>query len=807
MRQLFGLLVVILSFGVVTQAQGQSAASDDAALTVQKIMQDPKTWIGAWPRNAFWTEDGSKLYFNWNPQGAFPSDSLFSVSPTDTQPRQVSFEERYNLSPRFSGWQHGKHIYDAAFNRKVYSKNGDVFLYDRTSNEATRLTRTRDSESSPRFSAQKNAVIFEQEDNLFHIDLNTGMIGQLTDLRSGQESKETAPTPKAAFLEEQQLALFEHVRDDEEQKELREKASARNQRFENPPPTFYAGRKSVRNLSLDPTERFVSFILSSSAPNRTSTVVQDYVTSSGYATDLTARPKVGGIPGTTELYIQDLERDTTYKIDLHQLDGSYDVPAYKLEEDKSDIKADSLANRRALIPAYVDWNAKEATAVVHVRAQDNKDRWIALLDPENGALKLLDRQHDEAWIAGPGISRFRFGVSEGWLPDNQHYYFQSEESGYSHLYLVDTATGDKKTLTAGQFEVFNPMLSRDGSTWYFTSSEGSPFERHFYKMALMGGTRTRLTDMAGNNQVALAPDEETMGNLYSYSNVPPEIYLKSSTEKAQQITFSTTDAWQDYAWRDPEIIHFKASDGVSVPARMYAPENPNGAAVLFVHGAGYLQNVHKWWSSYFREYMFHNLLADQGYTVLDVDYRASAGYGRDWRTAIYRYMGGRDLQDYVDASKHLQSTKNIDPERIFIYGGSYGGFITLMALFNEPAHFGGGAALRSVTDWAHYNHGYTSNILNTPAEDSLAYTRSSPIYFAEGLEDPLLIAHGMVDTNVHFQDVVRLAQRLIKLGKEDWEMALYPVESHGFQEPASWTDEYRRILKLIEQSVGPDREE
>ena len=241
-----------------------------------------------------------------------------------------------------------------------------------------------------------------------------------------------------------------------------------------------------------------------------------------------------------------------------------------------------------------------------------------------------------------------------------------------------------------------------------------------------------------------------------------------------------------------------------MPARVYEPENPNGAAVLFVHGAGYLQNVHQWWSSYFREYMFHNMLADMGYVVLDVDYRASAGYGRDWRTAIYRHMGGRDLQDYVDASQYAQETYDIDAERVFIYGGSYGGFITLMALFNEPEHFGGGAALRSVTDWAHYNHGYTSNILNTPATDSLSFALSSPINFAEGLEDPLVILHGMIDTNVQFQDVVRLAQRLIELGKEDWEMAVYPVAGHGFTEPASWTDEYRRILKLIEETVGPN---
>jgi len=220
-----------------------------------------------------------------------------------------------------------------------------------------------------------------------------------------------------------------------------------------------------------------------------------------------------------------------------------------------------------------------------------------------------------------------------------------------------------------------------------------------------------------------------------------------------------------------------------------------------VHGAGYLQNSHKWWSSYFREYMFHNLLADKGFTVLDLDYRASSGLGRDWRTAIYRYMGGKDLDDQVDGARWLVEQHGIDPRRIGIYGGSYGGFITLMAMFTVPDVFAAGAALRPVTDWAHYNHFYTSGILNIPQEDTIAYQRSSPIYHAAGLKGALLICHGMVDVNVHFQDAVRLVQRLIELKKENWELAVYPVEDHGFREPTSWMDEYRRILKLFETTL------
>ena len=197
----------------------------------------------------------------------------------------------------------------------------------------------------------------------------------------------------------------------------------------------------------------------------------------------------------------------------------------------------------------------------------------------------------------------------------------------------------------------------------------------------------------------------------------------------------------------------------------------------------------------------HNLLADKGFTVLDMDYRASAGYGRDWRTGIYRYMGGRDLDDHVAGADFLKKEHGIDARRIGIYGGSYGGFITLMAMFTRPGVFAAGAALRPVTDWAAYNHGYTANILNEPATDSLAYRRSSPIYHAAGLQGHLLICHGMVDVNVHFQDVVRLVQRLIELKKENWELAVYPVEDHAFTEPSSWTDEYRRILKLFEEQL------
>ena len=455
--------------------------------------------------------------------------------------------------------------------------------------------------------------------------------------------------------------------------------------------------------------------------------------------------------------------------------------------------------------AVAGWNDAGSSALVFVWSRDYTARHLLRVDADSARVRSLDVLRDTAWVGGPCDG------CGGWLAGDAGVWLISEADGYSHLYTLDADGGNRRQRTRGKWEVLAAELTADRSQWLLHTSEASPYERHAYLMSVTEGSTSRpavqpssrLTSEAGGHTVVLSPDGTRLADVFSTANRPPELFLRPARPGAggSQLTTSPTPQWLGYRWLTPEIVSIPASDGVPVPARIYRPADvgarPNGAAVIFVHGAGYLHNVHNYWSSYFREYQFHHLLASRGFVVLDVDYRGSAGYGRDWRTAIYRHMGGRDLQDQVDASKYLQRSMGIEPERIGIYGGSYGGFITLMALFTEARSFGAGAALRSVTDWAHYNHPYTAEILNEPQEDSVAFRRSSPIYFAEGLEDPLLMLHGMVDVNVHFQDIVRLVQRLIELGKTDWDLAVYPVEDHGFVRPDSWTDEYRRILELF----------
>lgn len=781
--------IILLFLGCLTL---QFSFAQQSELTVEKIMQDP-SWMGTFPSRIQWGEHSENIYFNYN-QDNDPSDSLYRISIQDPENiEKVHWTEEQQMLPSYGS-------YNDARTRKLYTRNNQLLIYNMKNREEKELLDLGSRISNPEFLADEHLISFIFDDNAYLYNRENGSIEKLTNIRSGEKSKEeeTTASEKDEWIREENLGLLQVV---QERTEKQKKSEAFRDMTREPEAfTYYTGRKRVSNLTVSPDARFVTFNLVTRGEND-GTDVPDYVDASGYTLNLPARSKVGEDQTEVELAIYNLKKDTVYLANQDELPGITDLPDYTADYPDRDWEE----KVREVIPSRAYFSEDGRKAVVSIRSKDNKDRWISQLDLESAEFNTLDRQRDEAWIAGPGLGYSFGGGTFGWLPDNRHIYFQSEESGYSHLYILDVESGTKTQLTSGDFEVFDPFLSNDNTHWYLTTSEVHPGERHFYRMPVMGGDMEKLTHMTGNNEVSLSPDEKYMAIKYSYSNTPWELYLKETSADAEtrKLTSGQSEEFESYDWREPELVQFEAEDGAMVPARLYKPEESvkNDAAVVFVHGAGYLQNAHKWWSSYFREYMFHNLLTDLGYTVIDIDYRGSAGYGRDWRTGIYRHMGGKDLSDQVDGVNYLIEEHGIDPEKVGIYGGSYGGFITLMGLFNEPETFTSGAALRSVTDWAHYNHGYTSNILNEPSQDPIAYRRSSPIYFAEGLEGHLLIAHGMVDVNVHFQDVVRLAQRLIELRKENWEMAVYPVEDHGFVEPTSWMDEYKRILKLFNQTL------
>jgi dipeptidyl aminopeptidase/acylaminoacyl peptidase len=791
------LVTTLLLTGLPSVLMGQTSAqvepdvarAFDFPLTIQSIMQGP-AHVGNSPSGLRWSVDSEWLYFRWGVGGGEWDDTpeLFRISASGGEPEKVPDEMTDSVAFFTSG---GDLSRDGR--RRVASINGDLYLIESDPFRVRQLTETDEAESGPIFSGDESAVFFGQGGNLFEMGLDEAMVRQITDIRQGPAPGEPSEEEgQKAFLVDQQAELFEFIRRRKEAREERE-AAQEEAAAEETEPTYLAQGERAGNPILNPGATHAIITASQPAQGTQRTIVPNWITESGYTEDLNVRTKVGDTPGTSRVGLLELATGKVQWMDLNPLDEDEEntATAGDIEESGPDLAFASFSG----------WNDAGTYGLLTSSSFDREWRWIYAVNAASGNLTLLDVLQDEAWVGGP-CSRCM-----GWLPGSDRAYFVSEATGYSHVYAVNADGTEKVQLTEGPWEVLQLQIPQGADHFVLHSNEGSPFNQHISTMRFDGSRRTAITVGDGSFQATLSPDGERVAFVHSVSNRPGELFLADFEPQSEmtQITTSPTEEWLAFPWIKPEIVRFPARDGAQVPARIYRPADlgvePNGAAVLFVHGAGYLHNVHNYWSTYFREYMFNHFLAANGYTVLDVDYRGSAGYGRDWRTGIFRWMGGKDLSDHTDGVSYLVREEGIDADRIGLYGGSYGGFITLMALFTEPDVFKSGAALRSVTDWAHYNHGYTSNILNQPQDDAEAYEKSSPIYFAENFKGHLVMAHGMVDTNVHFSDVVRLAQRLIELGKDNWEMAVYPVESHGFVVPSSWTDEYRRIFELFERTL------
>jgi len=763
-------------------------------------MRGPQLY-GYEPAGIRWSYDSRTIYFQWkkySDKTIAPMDT-YAVSRDGSNLRKLSDEEIKTLPPALGDTTRDQRL-------TVYANTGDLFLYDNTTGKTQQLTKTADGEANPRFTQDGKRVSFTRGGNLYVMSLENGILVQVTDIRAAATATTAAPatggrggfgggrgqgggrggapaaggtaqeqrgTESQEYLKKEQRELIGVVR---ERVEMRE-AQQKKQEAENPRKPFnLQARQSAGPLQLTPDEKYViASVFETPATAAKNTIVPNFVSDSGYTEEIPGRTNVGDSQGTSRLAILNAETGEVKWVDHGQ---------------KKEVQLG--------LPVWSDDGKK---AVVSGRSADNKDRWIFVLDPATAKATVLVNIHDDAWVGGP------MGTVNalGWMKNDREVYFISEKTGYAHLYAVASEGGEPRALTSGKWEVWNVRQSKDKSKFWIVANAEGPSDQYVYEMPGDGGALVKLSKAPGKHTAFPSPDEKWIADVYSYTNKPPDLYLQEARPQQEltRLTTSPNPEFSQYAWKDVPIVMVPSRDGTQVPARLFKPANYHrgGPAVVFVHGSGYLQNVDHKWSTYSHEYLFHHFLEEHGYLVLDVDYRGSAGYGRDWRTAIYRHMGGKDLDDAVDTAKFAVLQYGTDPKKIGIYGGSYGGFLTLMAMFTAPDTFAAGAALRPVTDWAAYNHGYTSDILNLPQTDAEAYRKSSPIFFAEGLKGALLICHGMVDTNVEFQDSVRLIQRLIELHKENWSVAPYPVEDHTFVQPSSWADEYKRIFKLFETNL------
>jgi Tol biopolymer transport system component len=557
MKKLFTLFLLA---GGITGTYAQKLEK----LTIENIMRDPK-WMGTSPTNIAWSADSKKIYFTWNMESE-GRDALYGITTTDLKPQRISLEERKNLANADgSGGRRGgfggpsADAWNSKHTLKLIEKDGDIFIQEAKTGKLTQLTATVDRESNPTFSADDTHVFFLRGDNAFSVKLNGGELVQLTNfthnapgaalpaataaLGGGQgggrrgsgglgqgggrgASRDGAQggTPQDKWLRNEQTQLFDVLKSRAQE----ERAAAADRRALAGTPAKHmrelpAEDKTLGGVVVSPDGRFVTYRLTKQPEGVKTTIVPNYVTASGYTEDIINRTKVGAPLATTESFVYDTQRDTVYNISIKEIPGIKDLPDYVKDYPGQLAERKKLNEDRKVTIQSPNWSDDGKTAVVIVSAQDYKDRWIMKLDAETGKLSLLDRQRDEAWIAGPGIAGF--GGSSGWL-DNSRFFFQSEASGYSHLYVVDVNTGKKTQLTSGKWEVSGLHLSNDKKTFYFSANMDHPGVADYYRIPVTGGAPVKLTSMRGGNEVELSPDEKWLAIRYSYTNKPYELYLQ-----------------------------------------------------------------------------------------------------------------------------------------------------------------------------------------------------------------------------------------------------------------------------------------
>ena len=781
---------VALALSALLACSPTVSMADGFPLNLQQIMEDP-SWIGPAVETPYWTTDSQHIVYALK-QDASPQRRLFQVAHvqvarSDTAAKPIEDTELAALDG-------AQPVFDTERRRALMVKNGDLFLRTLDDGTLRQLTRSEAEESQPGFMTD-GRVMFRVGTDWFTLELASGLIAPATRLRTTPDPQEAKPDDLAAL----QLRLIGTLA---REKSWRDGAAERDAALakQSPhglPAEVFLGDVKLVSTVLSPDGRWLLAVTEDpKADSGRLGKMPTYVTESGYEDSEEVRVRVGrNLPIAQQLLRVDLQGGRVETLDFAVLPG---IAVDPLADLRKQADKPALEGPRALRVNAIEFARDGSRAAVMLRAVDNKDRWIVEVQADEG-LQLRHRLTDPAWI--------NWGFNEfGWLPDNRTLWYLSEEDGHAHFY---TREGQRKAKqhTRGNFEVSAPQISADGKHVYLLGNRAWPGDYEVYRLDLGNDQLTELTALDGVESFQLSPDQSQILVSWSASYLPTQIaVLPALGGETRPLTDTRSAEFKAVDWLAPRYVQVPSKHGAGATwGKFYRPATLEPGKrypiVMFVHGAGYLQNVSARYPAYFREQMFHNLLVSQGYLVLDLDYRASEGYGRDWRTAIYRQMGHPELEDYLDGIDWLVEQQQGDRERVGIYGGSYGGFMSFMAMFRAPEAFKAGAALRPVTDWTSYNHDYTANILNTPDIDPEAYRRSSPIEYADGLQGHLLIAHGMIDNNVMYQDSVRLAQRLIELRKDHWELASYPLERHAFVHPEAWYDEYRRIHQLFERTL------
>jgi len=429
-----------------------------------------------------------------------------------------------------------------------------------------------------------------------------------------------------------------------------------------------------------------------------------------------------------------------------------------------------------------------------------------LNDSKHIAIQRLNREQNtlDLLIADAATGKRRPALSEqdrNWVnvsddlyffKDGKRFLWSSERTGYRHLYLYDLDGKQLAQLTKGEWEVtsLNAVKESKGAV-YFTATEKSPLERQLYRVGLDGSGFTRITKEEGTHDAVFAPNAATFYDTYSNTAAPPrqELY-RTDGSRVTLINENKVAELADYHLSPVEFLSVKSRDGVALNASIIKPPNFDAQkkypVLVSTYGGPHAQVVHNAWGG--STFLWHELMAQKGYIIFLLDNRGSAGRGHIFETPLHLRLGAQELSDQRDGVQYLKSLPYVDESRIGIWGWSYGGHMTLHAMFEAGDDFKAGFAGGPVTDWHYYDSIYTERYLGLPQKNERGYRDSSPVKYAAQLKGKLLIAHGTGDDNVHFANTLTAINELIEAGKYV-EVLAFPGRGHGVSDPLA-----RRVL-------------
>jgi dipeptidyl-peptidase-4 len=470
------------------------------------------------------------------------------------------------------------------------------------------------------------------------------------------------------------------------------------------------------------------------------------------------------------------------------------IAVYDLAEDQL-YWIDPLSDEDGYI-ARLHWLSDGRRVAVEKLNRNQNSLELLFVDYKTGNTSTILEETDSTWVNVTYMKHY--------YETESRFVWASERDGRSHFYLYDLEGNLIRQVTKGPWDV----RSLDGvdekeREIYFTATEKSPLERHLYRTTERGKELRRLTRRAGSHRIDLAPNQRYYLDYYSSIDTPTELSVHDANGK--HLFKLGEPAEREEFLRSlpkPEFVTIKSDEGLSFQCQMIKPSrfdhHKKYPVIVYTYGGPYSQVVGNRWGGSF--YLWHAMMAERGYIIFSLDNRGTFGKGREWINPVHKRLGEIELADQLAGVEYLKTLPYVDSHRIGIWGWSYGGFMTCLALSKAPDVFRAGVAVAPVVDFRLYDSIYTERYMKRPQDNEEGYDDNAPLNFVENLESPILLIHGIDDDNVHMQNTIVFADKLIEEGK-DFDMMLYPKKEHSIRGTAARTHLFNKITSFFDENL------